>query len=64
MNADGRGSTPAREQVWFWTPEWREKEREADRDLARGRYRDFPSPEEALGWFKGKNTRKRWYWGG
>ena len=26
-----------RDQLWFWTPEWQEKEREADDDLATGR---------------------------
>ena len=47
------------DQAWFWTREWQKKEREADRDLARGRYRDFRSPEEALGWLKkGKNRRR------
>jgi len=49
----------SRDQAWFWTREWQKKEREADRDLARGRYRDFRSPEEALGWLKkGKNRRR------
>lgn len=26
-----------RDQAWFWTKEWQEKEREADEDLAAGR---------------------------
>ena len=30
-----------REQAWFWTEEWQAKEREADKDLAEGRYSDF-----------------------
>ncbi len=25
------------DQAWFWTPEWQEKEREADGDIAAGR---------------------------
>ena len=25
------------DQAWFWTPEWQEKEREADEDIAAGR---------------------------
>lgn len=25
-------------QAWFWTPEWQAKEREADDDLAAGRF--------------------------
>ena len=24
-------------QAWFWTPEWQQKEREADEDIAAGR---------------------------
>jgi len=30
-----------REQSWFWTKEWQEKERQADEDLANGKFRDF-----------------------
>jgi len=26
-----------RDQEWFWTPEWQEKEKEADEDIKRGR---------------------------
>ena len=47
------------EQAWFWTPEWQKKEREADDDLARGRYQDFSSPAEALKWLKRKKSKPR-----
>ena len=33
-------------QWWFWTPEWQAKEREADEDLAAGRFKRFLSGEE------------------
>ncbi len=26
-----------KDQAWFYTPEWQQKEREADEDIARGR---------------------------
>ena len=35
-------------QAWFWTPEWQEKEREADEDIAAGRVERFESDEEFL----------------
>ncbi|MBA2309641.1 MAG: AbrB/MazE/SpoVT family DNA-binding domain-containing protein [Pseudonocardiales bacterium] len=36
------------DQAWFWTPEWQEKEHEADADLAAGRRSDFASGSELL----------------
>lgn len=30
-----------REQSWFWTKKWQEKERQADEDLANGKFSDF-----------------------
>jgi len=35
-------------QVWFWTAEWQEGEREVDADLAAGRAERFNSDEEFL----------------
>jgi bifunctional DNA-binding transcriptional regulator/antitoxin component of YhaV-PrlF toxin-antitoxin module len=35
-------------QVWFWTPEWQAKEREADEDYAAGRFTRYYSDEEFL----------------
>ena len=37
-----------REEAWFWTPEWQAKEKEADKDLSTGRYRDFDKLEDLL----------------
>lgn len=37
-----------RDQAWFWTPEWQEKENEADHDLANGQYRDFDQLDHLL----------------
>ena len=35
-------------QAWFWTPEWQEGERQADEDLAAGRFDRYESDEEFL----------------
>jgi AbrB family looped-hinge helix DNA binding protein len=35
-------------QAWYWTPEWREGEREADAQLAAGEGESFHSGEEFL----------------
>ena len=37
-----------RDQLWYWTPEWQAKEREADEDLAAGRYKAFKSARKAI----------------
>jgi len=44
-----------RDQAWFWTPEWQEKEREADIELATGQYTDFEQLEEVLKDLRGEN---------
>lgn len=36
------------EQAWFWSKEWQAKEREADDDLAAGRFTEHESGEEFL----------------
>jgi hypothetical protein len=36
------------EQAWFWTREWQEREREADKDLAAGWVTRFESDEDFL----------------
>jgi len=36
------------EQAWFWTREWQQREREADKDLASGRVTRFESDEDFL----------------
>lgn len=35
-------------QAWFWTPEWQQKEREADEDIAAGRVRHAENLEELI----------------
>jgi bifunctional DNA-binding transcriptional regulator/antitoxin component of YhaV-PrlF toxin-antitoxin module len=37
-----------KDQLWFWTPEWQKKEREADEDIAQGRVKEFESVEELI----------------
>jgi AbrB family looped-hinge helix DNA binding protein len=37
-----------RDQAWFWTPEWQEKEKEADRALARRDYTEHDTVEEVI----------------
>src|SRR6516164_7705236 len=37
-----------REQFWFWTREWQEKEQEAEEALARGEVKEFDSVEDLL----------------
>lgn len=37
-----------RDQAWFWTTEWQEKERKADEDLRESRYKDFANVEDLL----------------
>ena len=36
------------EQAWFWTREWQDREREADKDLAAGKVTRFESDEDFL----------------
>jgi AbrB family looped-hinge helix DNA binding protein len=44
-----------REEAWFWTPEWQAKEKEADKDLSTGKYRDFDTLEDLLKDLHGKD---------
>jgi antitoxin MazE len=37
-----------KDQLWFWTPGWQKKEREADKDIAHGSVKEFDSVEELL----------------
>lgn len=41
-----------RDQLWFWTPEWQEGERQADADIAAGRVRTFKNAKHAIKWLK------------
>jgi antitoxin MazE len=37
-----------RDQAWFWTKEWQEKERRADEDISSGKFRDFDNLDALL----------------
>ncbi len=37
-----------RDQAWFWTKEWQEKEREADENIAKGEYKEYDNPEDLI----------------
>lgn len=37
-----------KDQAWFWTPEWQQKEREADEEIAQGRLSGPFTTAEAL----------------
>ena len=37
-----------RDQLWYWTPEWQAKEKEADEDIAAGRVKQFKSAQKAI----------------
>ena len=53
MNSAVEALATAEEQAWFWTEEWQVGEREAEADLAAGRYQVFDKMEDMiddLGW--------------
>ena len=37
-----------RDQAWFWSREWQEREKQADQELASGKYCDFENLEDLL----------------
>ena len=37
-----------RDQAWYWTSEWQEKEKEADQDISTGDYKDFDNLADLL----------------
>ncbi len=41
------------DQLWYWTPEWQEMERQADKDIARGRVKRRNSAEQLIEDLKG-----------
>ena len=36
------------EQAWFWSPDWFQKEMEAERELLTGEYEEFESLDEFI----------------
>ena len=53
----GRGSERAASQAWFWTLEWQAREREADEDLAAGRFTRHESDEAFLAALRARRLR-------
>ncbi len=37
-----------RDQAWFWTKEWQDKELEASEDIAAGNFRDFETLDDLM----------------
>ncbi len=37
-----------KDQLWYWTPEWQQMEREADEDIAQGRIKESDSVHDFL----------------
>ncbi len=37
-----------REQAWFWTDEWQRKEKEAEKDITSGNYKEYDSVRDLL----------------
>jgi hypothetical protein len=53
VNSAVEALATAEDQAWFWTEEWQVGEREAEADLAAGRYQVFDKMEDMiddLGW--------------
>ena len=46
-----------RDQMWFWTPEWQAREREADEDIRAGRAKSFRSADELIRSLRGSRKR-------
>lgn len=40
--------TEAKREDWFWTDEWQEGERAAEKDIATGKYRQFKTADELI----------------
>jgi hypothetical protein len=37
-----------KDQFWFWTKEWQEKEKEADESLKKGEYKEFKDVKDLI----------------
>lgn len=44
-------------QAWFWTEEWQEREKRADKDIAAGRFEDFDTLDDALRYLHGDKDK-------
>ena len=41
-----------KDQLWFWTREWQQKEHLVDEDIKAGRVTEFGKADEAIKWLK------------
>ena len=48
-----------KDRLWFWTEEWQTREREADADLAAGRFKEFRSAAEGVASLKSRSSATR-----
>jgi len=37
-----------RDQAWFWSESWQQREKEAENDLASGKYREYDTADDLL----------------
>ncbi|MFD1064749.1 AbrB/MazE/SpoVT family DNA-binding domain-containing protein [Oceanobacillus locisalsi] len=44
--------TIAKDQTWFWSPEWQQEEREADEDIKHGRVKTFDNADDAIAYLR------------
>ncbi|MCI0558959.1 MAG: hypothetical protein MN733_10720 [Nitrososphaera sp.] len=42
-----------KDEEWFWSKEWQKGEREANKDLAAGRFVEFDDIDGAIQWLQG-----------
>lgn len=44
--------TIAKDQKWFWSPEWQKAEREADDDISKDNVKTFNNPKDAIAYLR------------
>ena len=47
------------EQAWFWTERWQKMEREADEDLAAGRFKEYDNVEDLIADMRARRAKAR-----
>jgi len=48
-----------KEQVWFWTEQWQQGEKEAEEDIRAGRVHRFPGAEDAIAFLHKQAEKKQ-----